>query len=90
VSNQVSSVHSVRLPLVGALNRYQIERVPPAPAWSGSPACLVAPNVVVRTQPPRAPRPSEFAKWSFGGVGVGNQLSTTLPVAPPLPSTAIR
>ena len=82
MSNAEPSVESRRVPVAGALKRYQTEAPPALPATSGSPASFVAPLLPPVTEPRVPRRPVAVAKESLGS-GV-NRLALIGSAQPPL------
>src|SRR6266540_4937216 len=91
VSNVLPSVLNVTWPPMAGVHRYQIELPPVFPAWFGSPDCLVALIFVPLVLPELPARASALLKLSFSGGPVTSfQFSTTDPLSPLRPSTAMR
>ena len=81
-------VSKVTLPESGAVQQYQIECPPTLPAWFGSPVSLVAARLLPVTEPLEPPVNSQTAKLSL--LGSWLRVTVALPLAPFLPSTAMR
>src|SRR5204862_7628697 len=78
------------VPVAGAVQRYQIEPSPANGVTGGSPSWNDALSRLPVT-PPLGPVSHVAAwKWSFGGALAGPRVSEGLPVAPPLPATAMQ
>ena len=82
-------VATCHVPVAGALQRYQTVASYGQSCGVGSPYWTVAPARSPETLPLAPPIGAASWKWSFGGDSIRPTLTSTWPVAPFLPSTAM-
>src|SRR6266567_293813 len=67
VSKLLPTVSKITVPLVAGVHRYQTDFPPAFPAWSGSPASLVAPTLEPFVAPAGPLSRKALLNESFGG-----------------------